>query len=61
MLTNHTIYDGGDDMTYPDFIICPKCRSKWDTRIGRAPDCFQKGICPKCGWHLKEEYKEEKR
>lgn len=44
-------------MAYPDFIICPKCKSKWDTRIGHAPDCFQEGICPKCGWLLKKEYK----
>ena len=43
-------------MTYPDFIICPKCKSKWDARTSYHPDKFDKGICPKCGWHLNKEY-----
>ena len=46
-------------MTYPDYIICPKCKSKWDTRKGHHPENFDDGICPKCGWHLKEEYKDK--
>ena len=43
-------------MTYPDTIECPKCKSRWDTRKGYHPDCFDDGICPTCGWLLKEEY-----
>jgi len=44
-------------MTYPDFIICSKCKSKWDTREEHHPECFDEGICPTCGHLLKEEYK----
>ena len=44
-------------MTYPDFIICPKCKSRWNTKMGYHPDIFDNGICPKCGWHFNKEYK----